>query len=270
MVEGAEDADLEPERLAHLELTGNLAGLHTTSMAIPHAIHDLCEHPKYVKVLCEEIEEVFQDDGRQQKNIYNKLHKLDSFLKESQRFSPPTLCSSTLSSPYPLLAAITTSECRAVVFPSTLQPRCTHITDSSNSLKIPVGIPLTAAFRSILFDPEVRPGPDDSDGLRYYRRRGNSPEGHEQQFASVAGTNMNFGAGQYACLGRIFASMELELLLVHLHLKFDSRFPPGCGRPSLLVVEELGAVVYERTPWCGESSCSMTPRIDDKGVYAPP
>ena len=99
MVEGAEGDDLQPERLAHLELMVNLAGIHTTSMAITHAIHDLCQHQEYVKILRDEIEEVLREDGGWQKNTYNKFHKIDSFLKESQRFSPPTLCSSALSSP---------------------------------------------------------------------------------------------------------------------------------------------------------------------------
>ncbi len=97
MIEGAEGEDLQPERLAHLQLMTNLAGIHTTSMAITHAIHDLCDHAEYLTVLREEIEEVLREDGGWQRDTHNKLHKLDSFLKESQRFAPPTLCSSSLS-----------------------------------------------------------------------------------------------------------------------------------------------------------------------------
>lgn len=91
MIEGAQGEDLEPERLAHLQLMVNLAGIHTTSAAITHAIYDLCEHPEYVNELREETEEVLRLDGGWQNGTHKKLHKLDSFLKESQRFSPPTL-----------------------------------------------------------------------------------------------------------------------------------------------------------------------------------
>lgn len=97
MIDGAEGDDLQPERLAHLQLMVNLAGIHTTSMAITHAIHDLCEHKEYIKVLREEIEGVLQEDGGWQRDTHSKLRKVDSFLKESQRFAPPTLCLSTLS-----------------------------------------------------------------------------------------------------------------------------------------------------------------------------
>jgi ent-kaurene oxidase len=96
MIEGAESDGRQPERLAHLQLMVNLAGIHTTSMAITHAIHDLCAHEEYIKVLRDEIEEVLQEDGGWQRDTHNKLRKFDSFLKESQRFAPPTLCSSTL------------------------------------------------------------------------------------------------------------------------------------------------------------------------------
>ncbi|MCJ1377129.1 hypothetical protein MMC17_000221, partial [Xylographa soralifera] len=115
----------------------------------------------------------------------------------------------------------------------------------SSDLKIPAGTHLSVASRNILFDPNVTPNPDVFDGLRYYRLRGDSAEGHKHQFVSVDGTNMNFGAGRYACPGRFFASMELKLLLAHLLLKFDFQFLPGCSRPPLLVVDEFVAA----NPW---------------------
>lgn len=92
MIEDAEGEDLQPERLAHLLLMLNLAGIHTSSMAITHAIYDLCEHPEYFQVLREEIDQVLLEDGGWQRETHNKLHKMDSFLRESQRFAPVTLC----------------------------------------------------------------------------------------------------------------------------------------------------------------------------------
>ncbi len=91
----------------------------------------------------------------------------------------------------------------------------------------------------------MTPNPDVFDGLRYYKLRENNTDSHKYQFASLDGVNMNFGAGRYACPGRYFASMELKLLLAQLLLKFDFQFPPGQGRPSLLVMDEMVAPV----PW---------------------
>ncbi|KAI4176969.1 MAG: hypothetical protein LQ346_007749 [Caloplaca aetnensis] len=215
MIEGAQGEDLEPERLAHLQLMVNLAGIHTTSAAITHAIYDLCEHPEYVNELREETEEVLRLDGGWQKGTHSKLHKLDSFLKESQRFSPPTLLSFN----------------RVVLTPLTL----------SNGTHIPAGTHISVASRHIQFDPDVTPDPDNFDGLRYYWLRQQAPtDSHRHDFANADGTNMNFGAGRYACPGRFFASMELKMLLAHLLLKYDFRFPPGTvTRPPNLVIDEF-------------------------------
>ncbi|KAL8759368.1 MAG: hypothetical protein Q9199_000803 [Rusavskia elegans] len=215
MIEGAQGEDLEPERLAHLQLMVNLAGIHTTSAAITHAIYDLCEHPDYVDELRGEIEKVLRQDGGWQKGTHKKLHKLDSFLKESQRLSPPTLLSFN----------------RIALTPLTL----------STGVHIPAGTHFSVASRDILFDPDVTPDPETFDGLRYYRaRQASSAEGHKHDFASADGTNMNFGAGRYACPGRFFAAMELKLLLAHLLSKYDFRFPHGTtARPSNLVIDEF-------------------------------
>lgn len=91
MIEGAQGDDRDPERLAHLQLMVNLAGIHTTGAALTHAIYDLCEHQEYAEDLRQDIDQVLEQDGGWQKDTHTKLLKLDSFLKESQRFSPPTL-----------------------------------------------------------------------------------------------------------------------------------------------------------------------------------
>ncbi len=235
MIEGAEGDDRRPERLAHLQLMVNLAGIHTTSQAITHAIHDLCEHQEYLAILGEEIEGVLQKDGGWQRDTYSKLHKLDSFLKESQRFAPPTLC---MSSP-PFFKAT------RLTLPVSFNRVVLQSLTLSSGIEIPAGTHFSVASRDILFDPEVTPNPETFDGLRYYRMRGEHPESHKHEFANVDGTNMNFGAGRYACPGRFFAAMELKLLLAHLLLKFDFRFPPGASRPPLLVIDEFVAPL----PW---------------------
>ena len=76
------------------------AAIHTTSQATFHAILDMAARPQYIQPLREEIDRVLQEDGYEhdndghtklKKSSMPKLRKLDSFLKESQRFSPPGL-----------------------------------------------------------------------------------------------------------------------------------------------------------------------------------
>ena len=76
----------------------SFAAIHTSSMATTHAILDLATRREYIQPLRDEIDEIRKLDGeeidgdgyvRLKKDSINKLRKLDSFMKESQRFSPP-------------------------------------------------------------------------------------------------------------------------------------------------------------------------------------
>ena len=89
--ESADESDAEPNAMALRMLVVGLAALHTTSMATSHAMYDLCAHPEYFEPLREEILQVLREDGGWDKQTINKLKKLDSFVKETQRFSPASL-----------------------------------------------------------------------------------------------------------------------------------------------------------------------------------
>ena len=55
--------------------------------AVTHALFDLAANPEYLIPLREEVEEVTKREGWS-KSAIDQMHKLDSFLKESQRFHP--------------------------------------------------------------------------------------------------------------------------------------------------------------------------------------
>lgn len=143
-----------------------------------------------------------------------------------------------------MVGAQGSEETRLIAIVSFNRVALTSLTLSSG-VEIPAGTHFSVASRNILFDPEVTPNPEIFDGLRYYKLRQSSAESHKLDFASADGINMNFGAGRYACPGRFFASMELKLLLAHLLLKYDFRFPPGHSRPQPLVIDEFVAP----SPW---------------------
>lgn len=92
MMDGANEDEGRPEKLAHRQLILILASLHTTSMAATHAFFDLCAHPEYFAPLRAEVHEVVQAEGGWAKTTLSKLRKTDSFLKESQRMNPASLC----------------------------------------------------------------------------------------------------------------------------------------------------------------------------------
>ena len=103
MMDNASEYDGQPQKLAHRLLILILAAQHTTSMAACQALFDLCARPEYIDILRAEVKDVTDREQGFQKQSLTHMRKLDSFLRESQRLSPPSL---RKSSPISLLAAI--------------------------------------------------------------------------------------------------------------------------------------------------------------------
>lgn len=92
MMDDARPDEAHPNDIAHRQLLVSLAAIHTTSMSVSHFIYDLCAYPQYLEPLREEIIATLREDGGFKKTTLNKMRKLDSFLKESQRLNPPLVC----------------------------------------------------------------------------------------------------------------------------------------------------------------------------------
>lgn len=92
MMNNARANEGHPDDLAHRQLLVSLAAIHTTSMQVTHFIYDLCTHPAYIEDLRAEIISVLRQDVGFKKTSLNKMRKLDSFLKESQRINSPYTC----------------------------------------------------------------------------------------------------------------------------------------------------------------------------------
>ena len=88
----AEGSPYDLKGQAHMQLLISLASIHTTSMCCTHVLYDLAFRPEYLEPLRQEIDEAFASEGGQLCNAaLQRLQKLDSFMKESQRFNPPSL-----------------------------------------------------------------------------------------------------------------------------------------------------------------------------------
>lgn len=91
MRDAATGEEKQVDNIAQRMLILSLASIHTTAMTMTHAMYDLCAHPEYIEPLRYEVKGVVDASGWD-KTTLNRLHKLDSFLKESQRFNPVFLC----------------------------------------------------------------------------------------------------------------------------------------------------------------------------------
>jgi len=92
MVDTAKGKDKDPKEIVHKILFLCLASMSSSTMGITHAIFDLCAMPQYLAPLREEIQTTLAEEGGWTLAAVQKMKKLDSFLKESQRVNHPGLC----------------------------------------------------------------------------------------------------------------------------------------------------------------------------------
>ena len=74
--------------ISHINLHVAFAAVHTSAVAITHIMYDLCAMPEYVEPLRQEIAKALEEEGGLNKKAFLKISKLDSFMRESQRFNP--------------------------------------------------------------------------------------------------------------------------------------------------------------------------------------
>ncbi len=80
------------QQLGRDQLLATFASIYNLSNALSYIIFDLAaSRPEDVQAMREEVLEVVGANGSIDKNSLVKLKKLDSFAKESQRLSPPSL-----------------------------------------------------------------------------------------------------------------------------------------------------------------------------------
>lgn len=76
-----------------LQLVLGLATIHSTTMLTTNVLYDLVSRPEYIEPLREEIQEVLaQNGGIFTKYVLEHLKKMDSFMRESQRWNPMNFC----------------------------------------------------------------------------------------------------------------------------------------------------------------------------------
>jgi len=90
-----------------------LASIHTTATTVANTLFDIIEHPEWIAVLREEIDETIGKYGEVGQGMPIKLwlqhlEKMDSFILESQRFNPAILCRCHAVSREDILSAMLT------------------------------------------------------------------------------------------------------------------------------------------------------------------
>lgn len=231
MLESAQGEEAGEEYIASIQLKLSFAAIHTSAAAPTQILYDLCARPEYIAPLRHEIEEVLVEHGVMNKQALMKLVKMDSFMKESQRFNPLLL--STFTSLFNRTEHI--DQQLAVTFERIV----TRDYTLADGFLVPAGTTIGVPAQAISMDPEKYPDPETFDGFRFAKLRSSSdPNTARLQYAASNLDSMAFGYGRHACPGRVFASNEIKMIMVHLLMNYDFKFPDGITeRPESFATE---------------------------------
>ncbi|KAI9465132.1 cytochrome P450 [Lactarius psammicola] len=198
------------EGLARRMLLGNFAAIHTTSTTFTNVLYRLLSNPEYVEPLRHEVETAVAEEGWTKAGM-DKMHKVDSFLRETQRVDSTGI-----------LAMV-----RLTLRPFTF----------SNGVTVPAGALIALPSAAVHLDGEIFRNPEEFDGYRFSQLRerdGDAAVGH--QATSTTPENLNFGYGRHACPGRFFAVNEVKALLAHILVTYDVKFEEGKQAPRSLTI----------------------------------
>ncbi|KAJ6585812.1 cytochrome P450 [Mycena capillaripes] len=215
-------------------LLTNMAALHSTTAILTHALFDLAANPQHTVPLREEAEKAVGELGWTREAI-NKMPRIDSFLRESQRMHD--------NGPVTLL--------RKVMDPAGFK--------LSDGTLLPFGSMLGVASRVEHFNPARYDDPMTFDPFRFSRKleeraaRGvdEDAEPFNQHMVSTSVEHLAFGLKQHVCPGRFFVAAELKTLLAHVVMNYDLRAETEGVRPpdfafGLVVLPSLQGKMFLR------------------------
>ncbi|TDL22831.1 cytochrome P450 [Rickenella mellea] len=205
LMDEAEGDERHVETLCLRMLAVNMTAIHTSSMSFAHTMFHLASKPEYINPMREEVERVIDEDGWT-KVAMTKMRKVDSFLKETQRFT-------------------------GLGFLSTLRLAVDDYTFSDGTF-IPKGTMMSVASGATHHDPSVYENANEFHGFRFADLREEDGEGTKHQMVSTSSEYLAFGHGRHACPGRFFAANELKAMMAHIVLNYDVKMEVDGVRPQ--------------------------------------
>ncbi|KIK79214.1 hypothetical protein PAXRUDRAFT_161911 [Paxillus rubicundulus Ve08.2h10] len=199
-------------------LAANFAGIYvgtcspsqsSTLTPFTQALYNLAANPQYMQPLREEVELIVEKDGWS-KEALAKMHKVDSFLKESQRTHGITY------------VGMTRKAMKDFTF--------------SDGTEVPQGTMVAIASQAARLDNEVYENADMFDPFRFANMRDEDGDDAKHSFASTSPEYLTFGHGRHACPGRFFVATELKTMLAHVVSSYDIKLEDNATRPRNLHV----------------------------------
>ncbi|KAG6050539.1 hypothetical protein E4U39_003815 [Claviceps sp. Clav50 group G5] len=205
-IDNRRDTMFDDAHVVHVMISVIFAALHTSSQLVAHTLFELATRRDYIGALREEIEQCFEQHGQGTKAAIDSMYKIDSFIKETQRFNPLDAAS---------LARVALKE---FTF--------------SNGLHVPKGSVIFTPNSPIFEDERFYPNSKNFDGFRFSRMRGDPKLKSSCDLTATNEQSMHFGTGRHACPGRFMASDEVKLAVIFILQNFDIAMENFGPRPK--------------------------------------
>ncbi|KAF5638645.1 gibberellin cluster-C13-oxidase [Fusarium sp. NRRL 25303] len=216
-----------PEQVGLDQMLVSFAAIHTTTMALTKVVWELAKRPEYVEPLRAEIHDVFGPEAGTtdiciNKEALSRLRKLDSFIREVQRWCPSTFVtpSRRIMKSMTLSNGIKLPRGSSVAFPA----HAIHMSEE------------TPTFSPNFSSDLTNPSPLIFDGFRYSNLRSIKGQESHHQAATTGPDYLIFNHGKHACPGRFFAICEIKMILIELLENYDFRLEEGKPGPELIRV----------------------------------
>jgi len=196
------------EGLAIRLLNVNFGSIHTSSIFMTQVLFELALLSQHdLDSIRDEINEALEVEGGWTKLAVSKFSKVDSALREVGRVYG--------------LAHLALPRIAVRGY------------DLRDGTRIPPGQRVAMDMKTIHSDPTIYPNPDRCDLFRFSKLRAREQNDTRHGFATIDSHYLPFGAGRHACAGRFFAATVLKIMIAHILLNYDIKFPPGTvGRPA--------------------------------------
>ncbi|KAJ3561250.1 hypothetical protein NP233_g10307 [Leucocoprinus birnbaumii] len=192
------DYHLSVEDIVRRILVINFTSIHTTAVGLIQAVYDLAVHPEFVEEMRQEAERVIGEHGWSKASLH-KMHKIDSFLKESFRLNGGANL---------LMIRKTIKEW--TLSDGTVIPPGTHVGVAVDAMNKEEG------FRFA----EMVEGADALISAK-------------QSLVTLSPEYIVFGNGPHACPGRFLGVNNIKVMFIHILLKYDVQLEDGSlERPS--------------------------------------
>ncbi|QDS71876.1 hypothetical protein FKW77_010117 [Venturia effusa] len=205
LLEGAEfESKPTPiPRQAEQALIFSFGGVAAISTALAQVLYDLAWYPTHIQPMRDEVNQIWDEcDGQLTRAHLQRMVKMDSFFKESQRLNPAN--STTIN--------------RYMRQDFTL----------SNGLKLPKGSRFCVPASQVSLDPDLWENPYEFKGFRFAELREEKPENISQmQFPTPTSHSLHFGTGRHVCPGRFLAVVQMKLLMAVLLRHYDFKLQNG-------------------------------------------